>query len=457
MSTGGLIGYWGLDETSGTTASDKTGYGNTGTYVNSPTLNVAPPEALTFPSRAVTFNGTNQYVSVENNANIALTSTISVTAWIKVTNNLPQQQILSKYNIISPYQGYAMGLSIRNLNTGWLDWWDGTAWRTSNTVIPNNTWTHVVVTQSGTEIKFYVNGSSVVTVTGANIPANSINAAIGSISGGGGGFFNGSMDDVRIYNRALTSGEISGLYAGSIQPLAGAWSVVRGNPSATAIDSSGNGNTGTYNANPSPCNAPPALIYDKLGTGVTFNGKNQNVLIGNAVITNTDNLSFSCWVNSKTASQLSYIMYVGSIGQIALMLQNGAGASGNKVCAGLGGLLSDALNSTYVLPTNQWVHLVLTRSTTWKLYANGILVVTGSNTAPLTPDVITRVSNGGGTAFDGSIDDVRIYNKALSQLEITDLASGNIGLTDSTLKAWYKFNTNKQSMIKGKVGAFSKI
>ena len=458
----GLIGYWKLDETSGTSAADSTGYGNTGTYVNSPTLNVAPPAALTFPSRAVTFNGSSQYVSGFTSP-AAMTSISTISLWIYPTTSDTNYRCIFGSNsnngdINSWYRSGTVTLIVINSA--------GTQYTTTATA-SLNTWTHFVFKFDGTYANIYKNGTYVSQVAWTGTVFSYTGKE--NIGYGVSSYFAGSIDDVRIYNRALTEGEISGLYAGSIQPLKGAWSVIRGNPTAVAIDSSGNNNTGTYIGSPSPCNAPPALIYDKLGTGVTFNGSSQGVssqALGQYISTTLDvsNLPSKTYAGWFYWSSLAN-NWQGMVGQ--------ADGFDNSKTTGLitdttnkiniyqaygGGVIGFVANAALAPTLNTWYHIagVIDKpNNRIQLYINGSSVSSPS-VPTMASSSFTTISNkvgigfmlgGGSYKFNGSVDDVRIYNRALTSGEIATLASGSIGATDSTLKAWYKFNTNKQSKI----------
>ena len=82
------------------------------------------------------------------------------------------------------------------------------------TAIPLNTWTHLATTYDGANLRYYVNGVLVGTTAGTG----TINAANGALRIGGnnsaplgqGEWFKGLIDEVRIYNRALTAAEITG-------------------------------------------------------------------------------------------------------------------------------------------------------------------------------------------------------------------------------------------------------
>ena len=84
----------------------------------------------------------------------------------------------------------------------------------SNIVVPANVWTHIAVTFEGTTVKFYKNGVLSDTKIQTNIP----NAGLNSIYIGGyfswGTYLNGALDDVKIYNRALTAQEVASEYSG---------------------------------------------------------------------------------------------------------------------------------------------------------------------------------------------------------------------------------------------------
>jgi hypothetical protein len=77
-----------------------------------------------------------------------------------------------------------------------------------NAALPLNTWTHVAVTYDGTTLRVFING----TQAGSAAVAGSIAASTGALRIGGnsvwGEYFNGLIDEVRIYNRALSAAEI---------------------------------------------------------------------------------------------------------------------------------------------------------------------------------------------------------------------------------------------------------
>ncbi|MFA6365397.1 MAG: LamG-like jellyroll fold domain-containing protein [Candidatus Paceibacterota bacterium] len=204
----GLIGYWHLDEGTGTSTYDASGSGNTGTLTNNPTWQTSTNcEA----DGCLSFDGVNQYVSASGVPN--LTSALTVEAWAKtpIVQDATYDTIVSKFSS-GPYNGWFLR---RNANSSVVyftlyDNGTATASITGPTIVANQ-WTHYAATFDGTIARIYVNGV---------LSASDLSASIGSattnfvISGNYGSTenWNGSIDEVRIYNRALSATEILNQY-----------------------------------------------------------------------------------------------------------------------------------------------------------------------------------------------------------------------------------------------------
>ena len=239
-ASGGLVGYWKLDETSGTSAADSTGYGNTGTYVGSPTLNVAPPSALTFPSRAVTFNGISKYVNV---GNISPATAFSVSVWAKATSLASNTTIVGRATASNLVQGWGL---IWDSGSQTMRFWIngyGTnyAYKSFN---DTTSWHHFISVWTGTTLQIYIDGVKGTDASYATAPIYSTDTMVigkANLSYAGWNWV-GSIDDVRIYNVALSAGEISTIASGALgrmTNLAGWWkldtapqSMIKGSASA---------------------------------------------------------------------------------------------------------------------------------------------------------------------------------------------------------------------------------
>ncbi|MEK7500082.1 MAG: LamG domain-containing protein [Patescibacteria group bacterium] len=206
-----LVGYWKFDEGTGTSAADSSGNGNTGTLTNGPTWSsTVPTTAFTNPY-SVSFDGTDDYVAIGNSITSLGTTAVTVSSWVRTNSIGANQYILDA----STDGGSGNGLSVRIRDNGTIRFWHYNAAANANSVgtLSANVWYHVAVTWDGTTNRIYINGSPDGTNTGDSNSLGSI-YQIGH-SNVLGGFFNGRLDDVRIYNRALSATEITALAAGT--------------------------------------------------------------------------------------------------------------------------------------------------------------------------------------------------------------------------------------------------
>ncbi|HBU07276.1 MAG TPA: hypothetical protein DEB09_04295, partial [Candidatus Magasanikbacteria bacterium] len=177
---------------------------------------------------------------------------------------------------------------------------------TASTTLSVNNWYHIVGTYNGNTSSIYING---VLNTSTNSGSFSIGSNTSSLSIGGyvSNYFNGNLDDVRVYNRALSTQEIEKLYnigkvtLDKISPysmtrsLAGWWTFDGKEITAvTSTDKSGNSNNATR------INGPLASI-GKIGQGLSFDGVDDYLNIAHSTSTNiTSTISMSAWVKPLT-------------------------------------------------------------------------------------------------------------------------------------------------------------
>ncbi len=208
-----LVAHWKLDESGGMSAADSSGNGYTGTYTNSPTLNQT---GAFVASKAVTFaSASSQYVDVTPTGLLQSTSSATASAWVKTTTSATQYFafISTGASNVTPRLGlrFASGKIVCFGTAG-----DGESAQsvTSTTSYNDGNWHHVVgvVNYASDTITLFVDGSPVAT-TGApaftaSTTSNTSPLAM-RMSGAGSGTLtiDGTLDDVRIYNRALTSFE----------------------------------------------------------------------------------------------------------------------------------------------------------------------------------------------------------------------------------------------------------
>jgi hypothetical protein len=204
----GLIAAYGFNEGSGTTTADATGNGHTGT------LQGATWTTAGKYGGALSFNGSTSYVDLGNAADLQTTGSMTWSAWIFATSNPPDDgQIIAKSNgagwqlKTTPDTGqHTFGVGVSPTSSSLTQ-------RYSTTVRALNTWYHVAGVYDATArtLNIYVNGALDNGVLSGTVPASQFNAASENVTIGrrtGGFYFAGTIDEVRLYNRALSQTEI---------------------------------------------------------------------------------------------------------------------------------------------------------------------------------------------------------------------------------------------------------
>jgi hypothetical protein len=207
-----LVGWWKLDDEKSGIAVDYSGYENHGTLAGDPKFGEG------YYGDALSFDGINDYVDCGNDASLANVESVSVTAWIRLAA-LGDRKVAGNQN--NATGGYKLGVYTGN-NMVEFEVRDAANAPTLNraspggTALQTNVWYHVAgVYDKGKAIRTYVNGkldreSATTVVAGiSNGPLRLGREPFSNLY-----WFLGLMDDVRVYNKALTSEEIQKVLAG---------------------------------------------------------------------------------------------------------------------------------------------------------------------------------------------------------------------------------------------------
>jgi len=195
----GLVAAYAFDDGSGTTATDSSGKTNTGTLVN------ATWSGAGKFGGALSFNGTAR-VDVANSTSLQLTSAMTLEAWVNPsTVSSVWRDVIYKGNDNYYLEGTSDHSGAPDAG-GTFGGANANAFGT--TALPVNTWSHLALTYDGATLSLYVNGALVSSVARTGAIATSTNPL--QIGGDGlfGQNFNGLIDEVRIYNTALTAAAI---------------------------------------------------------------------------------------------------------------------------------------------------------------------------------------------------------------------------------------------------------
>jgi len=421
--TNDTVGHWTLDDNAAsTTVVDSGSGGNNGTaQANTNTLSTT--DAI--HNRAMTFNGTSDYINVGSGASLQLYTEFSMGAWVYWNGES------GNYDWIISKGGSAdgsCGLCVRtatDLITVFRNG-GGSLWA-SNCTLSKNVWTHVFITKDSSDnLILYINGANVDSTTGFTVNAPSGTTSYLGAWTSGGNFFNGIIDDARIYSRVLSASDVAALYqagrhrTGDVgfskmlyppidQSVVG-WYKLNDNAANTTVkDWTSNDNTGTAQANTS---TKSTTGYTGVAnTALTFNGSSDYVSISSSNLT-SGNWTVSAWVKFNAFSTTSIVQDVGtsfSFGLVTYASKAGWIEGANPANSGQ--------YMTTALSTGVWYHLVAQKNA---VYVDGVsqqlsvlgFALTGSSR-------IGKADSYG--LFNGDLSDVRIYNRTISNNEIKQL------------------------------------
>jgi hypothetical protein len=460
----GLIGYWSFNEGTSTVSTDFSGNGNHGTlntFANPPTAT----SGWTAGTRqgALMFDGIDDYVSAP--LNLSSTQTVSLAFWARKNPMASDKSDIEFTDMDSGTGGFSISLSdpfgscpgsttvyVRG-NVGY----NGACYTTPSAGV----WHHYVgvydKSLSSNEVDFYVDGSLQTPTSrpdnsnnGNTFANNTIYIGAGIISGNPTGFENEILDEVRVYNRALTAPEVAALYGSGAaqmrtsaelttgstlgQGLIGLWTLDGSDmnwtsmTAGTVFDRSGNNNTATING----MEAQSVRVPGKLGQALQFDGINDE-LTTTTQFTDPSPFSVSVWFKTTTVSGGKIIgfetnqtgtgcndydrhMYVGTDGDLYFGWWSGA---------------AQEVSSLSTVNDGNWHHAVGTHTgSIGTLYVDGVQQGTNAS-APQDFTGYWRIggyciaggwpNNGGDGYFSGTIDDARIYNRVLSATEVKQL------------------------------------
>jgi len=202
------VGYWKFDEGSGTVAADSSAYGNDGT------LGGNPKWVTGQFGGALEFNGSGDYVEIPDSPSLSLTDEITVAAWTYMNANASgEMAIVSKGGWAANDLPYEL-----TETAGDVIFWQFYNDAGRDTCSPDSPsvaeWHHIAATYDGQIFKCYIDGELAEEWAYAGkMPQNTASVTIGRRSRGG-TFYNGMLDEVVIYNQALSEDDIPKIMEG---------------------------------------------------------------------------------------------------------------------------------------------------------------------------------------------------------------------------------------------------
>ncbi len=395
---GGLVSYWKFD-----------GNANDAMGINNGTVHGDPKVVDGIEGKAYEFNGFEDYIEVGNDSSLDITGDITISVWIK-WNGGPTAQIFKR----GRYQ--EEGYSLYVYNNGEVYFWTSQPGASqhaiSERILPNN-WYNIVFKRNGQTGTLYINGFNKTNVSTNFLDAVSSNrnAIIGADPELSALFFNGTIDELKIWNYTLSEEEIMKEYKNYTEKLVSYWKF-DGNADDSIV-----GNNGTVNG--------ATLAQGISGQAYNFDGVNDYINISDSSSLHVDNFTIAAWVKIANNSQTGGILSDDSTGlntQWELFIRGESGGKG----ALFYGPDETLITSTTTFENDSWYYLLAAYDgLNIYIYVNGILenssiVINGPNySLSRTPGIGIINSNWtSGNFFNGTIDEVKIWNYALSAEEI---------------------------------------
>ncbi len=426
----GLVSWWSGDGNALDSRSR-----NNGTLENGATF------AAGEVGQGFNFDGIDDQISIPHNTNQNVGSNLTIEAWINPTSLIHGETILQKRStsntggyVFEPTQppGSPNGLHFVIMIGG--------VYKTLNpaNVLAAGVWQHVAATYDGAFMRIYVNGIQVASQaqTGPIDPVSDPivigRNVVSSVP------FGGEIDEVGLYNRTLSATEIQAIFnagtAGKCKPTATAapvgqvaWFGGDGN----ANDISGNGNDG-------PLGTTTFFAVGKVGQAIQFDGTQfSQILVPDAPsLRPTTAVTVEAWVNpSSVASGFQGVLFKGNTGsaggQPYSLFVNGSGSTRNIVIRVGNDSTFDGAGSIGEIPVDVYSHVGFTYDgTTVRIFINGVLDSSvASSIGPLAQNDNSPLRIGGlgsSYAFTGGVDEIGVYDRALSDTEIQSILSAGI-------------------------------
>lgn len=412
--TTNLVSRWGLSDLTDSVGSNTLTNNNSVTFVTGILGNAANMVAAS-----------SQYLTAADSASLSFTGNFTLAGWFKFATNTGTQQLITKRTSAGNQRSYNFFYNAGNLGADVFSDGSTGSQKTVSWTPTVGIWYHLAFTYatSGTGI-FYVDGvqqGATQTSMVTSVYDGTALFSIGCLFDPAQEFFNGSVDDVAVWNTTLTAQQVRDAHL-SYSPLSS-----NGLVSYYKLDeSSGNAadNVGSFTLT----NTDATYSTGKINNGAVFNGSSAKLVTSSDLTTPK---SISAWVKKTTnggeddifakwyTAKQDLVFWTDATGQVGIY----ANAFGEN------------FNTTITLTTGVWYHVCYVNKidgTNSKIFINGVEAASATGTT-LSNSTSINASIGANSAessnyFDGMIDEVGIWSRALTADEVSQLYNSNRAL-----------------------------
>jgi len=421
------LGWWKLDETSGTTANDESAYDNNGSLQNMGGTEWTAGQI----DNGLDFDGSADWVNTTIASNT--TTTVTMMAWFKsndagsIGDSYVTQRFVTQRDAAASSR-FAVGINNDRVAVYWDD--GASNIQEGTTVLSAGVWYHAALTNDGATIRLYVDGIEEGNWAEASLSTPSADTfEIGA--GGGTRFFNGILDDVRLYDRELCAAEIVAIYQQGIVTAQSHHWALNETSGTTAADSIGSSH-GTLWGFP----GDDSQWTCQNGTSLTFDGVDDYVALPTETDYDfTDYVTVAAWIQVTSFNVAEQAIV--TKGDTAWRLERYG--STNALQFAIDGLTTNTVvQGSVSVNDGGWHHVAgVYDGSQLLLYVNGVLdtAVTATGTMDTNNSSVYFGDNAevAGRYFNGQMDDVYIYDTALSPATI-------LGLAQQSQVGWWKLD-----------------
>ncbi len=417
---------------------------------------------------ALNFNGTSNYGIISSNINSTLdgASQFTIESWVFARTLADLKTIFSKSTSANACIAIQLSSASSVGNDDFLiSVCNGaSSYGTTNTnIISVNKWNHIAVIYNGSgaanadKLKLYVNGvQQTLTFTGTipSVTASGATAYLGS-TGGTSLFWDGKIDEFRIWNTARTESQIRETMDKEIPATTGlkAYYLMSEGLGTSLNDYSGNGNNVTLYGSPvfkaSGC-------FSGTRNSLLFDGTSSYISLPagvDSLIDNKQTFTFCGWIYPTNLRNWNIIFdKTNGTNEFGVMLSGSSRGGTDEILIvhSVGSYLAtSAYTTSNILTINNWYHIAIvldgTQYETLKLYVNGQqqnLTSTSTVQATFPPGGVLTIGKKAvfSNIWQGNFDEFSFWNVALSQSSIREMMNRNLSGKETGLVAYYKFN-----------------
>jgi Concanavalin A-like lectin/glucanases superfamily len=438
----GPVAAWSFDQGEGTTVEDLTGDGHTATIEGAQwTTHGRYGDALEF-------DGEEDCLSVAPASDLQLTEEFTIEAWVRPGASTEAGALFAKENSVSPRYGYLLEDEGEHLSAYFDESAESGHLASAEGSLPLHAWTHLALTDDGAHTRLYIDGELAGSIAAVPIAETDGDLRIGCDKIWN-EYFDGRIDEVQIYERALSGTEVAADTEAPLQtpqqgPVA-AYSFDQGE-GTTVEDVTGDGNTATIEG-------AQWTTHGRYGDAVEFDGEQCVSVPNSEALQLTEAFTVEAWVKLQGLPTDDPIFFKETEADYSYAMDVGFGNEGDPA----GFLGGEELVGPSSIESNVWTHIAFTYDgSETRLFVDGEQVAS-EQVGPLATDSEGPLYIGcdgpaWGDHFRGRIDEVRIYERALDEDEVDTDMESPIQTTQQGPVAYYSFDEGEGTTVEDLTG-----